>query len=193
MDCYELHLKALHELWARLWITARETCDFFSRCLIITRSATDLNLFCKKKKLWNMYFQSSDWLSSQWASVVMLCATNMVDKNCHASSLQNKMNKTCWHFVVVYDQTIIPLAAPEQTDTWRQLTATCLARHQQWTNSLHRWLVFLWYGATHSVSPQANPTITLHADGLWARHAILLPLVGEEECVTSRKTVSVGG
>lgn len=63
-----------------------------------------------------MYFQSSDWLSSQWASVVMLCATNTVDKNCHASSLQNKMNNTYWHFVVVYDQTIIPLAAPEQTD-----------------------------------------------------------------------------
>ena len=32
-----------------------------------------------------------------------------------------------------------------------------------------------------------------YADILWARHAIFLPHVGEEDCVTSPKNVCVGG
>ena len=37
-------------------------------------------------------------------------------------------------------------------------------------------------------------TVASYADALWARHAIFLPLfVGEEDYVTSPKSVCVGG
>ena len=35
--------------------------------------------------------------------------------------------------------------------------------------------------------------VASYADALWARHAIFLPHVGEEYCVTSPKSVCVGG
>lgn len=90
----------------------------FCRCLIIGRSATHLNIFVRfrfygreEKKLWKMFFQSSDWLSGYWMSVVIVCPPQMVDNNRLASSSQNGTYNTCWYFAVAYDKTVTPLEA----------------------------------------------------------------------------------
>lgn len=81
----------------------------FCRCLIIGRSATHLNIFVRfrfygreEKKLWKMFFQSSDWLSGYWMSVAIVRPPQMVDNNRLASY---------WCFAVAYDKTVTPLEA----------------------------------------------------------------------------------
>ena len=46
---------------------------------------------------------------------------------------------------------------------------------------------------TETTLAGASLELASYADALWARHAIFLPHVGEEDCVTSPKSVCVGG
>lgn len=108
-----------------------------------------------------MFFQSSDWLSGYWMSVVIVCPPQMVDNNRLASSSQNEIYNISWHFVVAYVKTV--------TIHLRFLKKLMLAKNSPLrvlidnngseTDRLHRCSVLLWHGVTHLVSPQANPTM----------------------------------